>query len=230
MRLETGPTLKIAPSTLGFVVAADIGQAQDYTALAVLQSGLQPPAPSGRRTWRHDLRHIERFRDLTYPKVIDRIRQLLAAVEQERMKHLRATPARLVIDATGVGKPILDALQLAALPNVKGVIITAGNTVTHGSDGTIRVPKRELVTRLQLALQQQRLRIAANLPLADVLRRELAGYSVRVTVTGHERFGNDVTSWREADHDDLVLAVALAVWRQENSSAMTSEEIGGLYR
>jgi len=32
---------------------------------------------------------------------------------------------------------------------------------------------------------------------------------VRVSATGHEQYG----SWRDGEHDDLVLAVAMACWR-----------------
>ena len=38
--------------------------------------------------------------------------------------------------------------------------------------------------------------------------REMAEMPVKVTLTGHEQYG----AWREGQHDDLVLAVALACW------------------
>ena len=50
-----------------------------------------------------------------------------------------------------------------------------------------------------------------GLRLAPVLSRELTTFKVRVTPAGNEVFG----AWRERDHDDLVLAVALCVWYGE---------------
>ena len=89
-----------------------------------------------------------------------------------------------------------------------------------------RVPKRELVTILQVALQAKRLRIAEGLPLAELLVKELRGFRVRITATGHAKFGNDVGEWREADHDDLVLATALAVWRVESRPQVRMAFVG----
>jgi hypothetical protein len=45
----------------------------------------------------------------------------------------------------------------------------------------------------------------------DRLVRELQNFRVKLTVAAHETFG----AWREGDHDDLVLAVALACWLAE---------------
>jgi hypothetical protein len=49
--------------------------------------------------------------------------------------------------------------------------------------------------------------IAEGLPLTAVLAEELAAFRVKVTPAGNETF----EAWRERDHDDLVLAVALAL-------------------
>jgi hypothetical protein len=49
----------------------------------------------------------------------------------------------------------------------------------------------------------------SELPLAEVLGRELQQFRVKVNLaTGNESF----EAWRERDHDDLVLATALACW------------------
>jgi hypothetical protein len=44
-------------------------------------------------------------------------------------------------------------------------------------------------------------------PAAEVLTRELEGFKVKITPAANETFG----TWRDGEHDDLVLAVALAV-------------------
>jgi hypothetical protein len=74
------------------------------------------------------------------------------------------------------------------------------------------VPKRDLVSSLQVALQSGALAIADALPLAATLRQELAGFRVKISLTtGHDSYGAG-EDWRPAPHDDLVLAVALACW------------------
>lgn len=200
-----------------FVLAVDVGQAHDYTAAVVIHSR----ATGTDR--QHDIVHLERFREIPYPEQVRRVAQLHQALRDRarRLEHREREPAttELVVDATGVGAPVLDAFREAGL-HPRGVIITGGETSSH-VDGVDRVPKRELVTALQVALQAKRLRIAAELPLAEVLMKELRGFRVHITLTGHARFGNDAGSWREADHDDLVLAASLGVWLLEHGRAPT---------
>jgi hypothetical protein len=200
-----------------YTLACDIGQSHDYTAVALLQTykTLVPDREGKHKPERrHDLVHLERFRDLSYPdqvrRVVERYHELVRYAEHA---HGDAN-VRVVVDATGVGKPILDAFREAKL-RVRGVIITGGETASSG-DGVDRVPKRELVTTLQVALQSKRLRIAEDLPLADALLKEFRGFRVKISLTGHASFGNATEAWREAPHDDLVLAVALATWTAEN--------------
>jgi hypothetical protein len=202
-----------------FVMAVDVGQAHDYTAVSILHSW---PTREKVGEWpnekvvedrRHDLVHLERFRDISYPEQIRRVQERYADLERHAETLAGEPSVSLVVDATGVGKPILDAFREAKL-RPRGVIITGGETSSH-ADGLDRVPKRELVTTLQVALQSKRLRIAEELPLAELLLKEFRGFKVQITLSGHARFGNDVGQWREADHDDLVLATALAVWLME---------------
>lgn len=200
-----------------YVLAIDIGQANDYTALVIVESypviEQAGPWPEQRtESRRHDIVHIERFRDLSYPAQIDRIRERYVELEKIASRNPEAT-TEVLVDATGVGKPILDALSEANV-RARGVIITGGDT-TNWAGGVVRVPKRELVSSLQIALQSKRLRIAEELPLAETLVKEFQGFRVSISLTGHARFGNDVGSWREAEHDDLVLATSLATWKLE---------------
>jgi hypothetical protein len=127
---------------------------------------------------------------------------------------------KLAADITGVGKPVLDVL-VAAKPRawVRPVLITAGHAVSH-EDGAWHVPKKELVSTLQVLLQSQRLKIA-NLPERELLVRELQNFKVKVNLNATETF----EAWRERDHDDLVLALALAAWIGEKEGGSTAPEL-----
>jgi hypothetical protein len=58
-------------------------------------------------------------------------------------------------------------------------------------------------------LGTRRLLVVPSLPLAAALTQEMSTFKVKVnSATGNESF----ESWREKDHDDLVLAVGLACW------------------
>jgi hypothetical protein len=116
----------------------------------------------------------------------------------------------LLIDKTGVGAAVVDSLWQAQLRPL-GITIHGGSSVTSEAYG-FRVPKRDLVAAVQTLLQNGRLRIAEGLELAPTLKRELLSFRVKVDPrTAHDSYEH----WREADHDDLVLATALACWYRE---------------
>ena len=85
-----------------------------------------------------------------------------------------------------------------------------GESVT--SDGySYGVPKRDLVAVLQVLLQTRRLKIAGNLAEAPRLMRELTDFRAKFTPSANEVFRPEKSS----QHDDLVLALALAAWTGE---------------
>lgn len=121
-----------------------------------------------------------------------------------------AATARLVLDLTGTGRPIWDMFREAGLQPV-GVTIHGGDAVSRDGHGW-RVPKRELVSVVSAGLQSRRLQIAAGLPLADVLRHELQNFRITIDPrTAHDSYA----AWRESDHDDLVLSVAMGAWYRD---------------
>jgi hypothetical protein len=162
-----------------------------------------------------NLVHLERYELGTpYPTVISRVTRLLKHFPiSEHPNH-----TRLVIDATGVGRPVVDSFRAQGVYPI-GITIHGGDRVTQEIGGprelTLRAPKRDLVSAVQTLLQNNRLRIAAGLPLADVLRRELLNFKMRIDPrTAHDSYSH----WREGDHDDLVLATACAAWFREHES------------
>jgi hypothetical protein len=82
---------------------------------------------------------------------------------------------------------------------------------------------------VQTLLQNGRLQIAEALALAEVLKRELPSFRVKVDPrTAYDSYEH----WREQDHDDLVLAVACAAWFREysNREIETRNHRQGRYR
>ena len=57
-------------------------------------------------------------------------------------------------------------------------------------------------------MQQGRLQIAARMNEGATLVKEMAEMRVKISGSGNEQFG----AWRSGEHDDLVLAVAMACW------------------
>jgi hypothetical protein len=181
-----------------FHIGVDLGQANDYTAVCVIETLRPHEIHEGRLLV---VRHLTRFRDVLYPDVADMVEKL--------MKHPRLSGrAALAVDATGVGPAVTDLLKKRGM-SLKEVKIHGGDSETRGEGGVHRVPKRNLVSTLQVALQTGVLKIPSKLELGETLRDELMNFRVKVNVsTGHDSY----EAWREGDHDDLVLAAALAAW------------------
>jgi hypothetical protein len=111
----------------------------------------------------------------------------------------------LVIDATGVGRPVVDMLRAGPVPPV-AVTITAGQH-PHGGGLAFSAPKRDLIASAALAFQSGRLQIAAGADHAETLVKELVAFQVKISAAG-----NDTYSAPSGEHDDLVLALAIGLW------------------
>src|SRR5262249_46163304 len=137
-----------------FFVGVDLGQSRDFTAIAVVERGehvTDAAAPLRRRPYiltgapsaataaapvkLYDVRHCGRPRLGTpYPDVVRRVCDLLGRL---------GTGATLVVDATGVGRPVVDLFEAAHVYPI-AVTLTGGAGFAE-SGRSCRVPKRDLV-------------------------------------------------------------------------------------
>ena len=171
----------------GVILAADLGQAADPTALGLLERGAEVDV----------VRWLERpALGTPYPAIVDRIATVAARYE-----------ATVVVDATGVGRPVVDLLR-PRCPRLVPVLITGGSHAHRDERGFWCVPKSVLISGMQVAMQNQRVRVAPQ-PLAEVLTREMRTFRMKLGTKGHASY----EAWREGDHDDLVLMLALGLWQ-----------------
>lgn len=232
-----------------YLLGLDLGQKNDYTALAVLR---QHDVPTGQTTramtdWnlyegavfgdvpvaelRYDVIHLARWRGKSYHDVVPMVSKVMGdlrtagyreQLERNGYSDGAGEPEQeLLVDYTGVGIAVVDSLRAAGLDCI-GVTIHGGDAVTRQQD-EIRVPKRELVGALQVLIQTRRIGIARGLQLAPVITAEMDNFKAKKAVlTGHDSYGAGA-DWRENNHDDLVLAVAMAAWYGEHGGGDTIE-------
>lgn len=214
----------VEPPFVDFFIGLDLGKVSDPTALAVLE---RSEAPGGGR--RYDVRTLQRSElGIPYPRVVEAVGRLVAdpvfrprrlyPADANGRERLEWAPfPTLVVDATGVGVAVVDLFAGARLAaTLTPLTITSGGQARTAPWPSTHhpawwVPKIELVGTTQALLQTGRIKIAPDLEHADTLKREMLNFEIRVTQSAHETFG----AWREGDHDDLVLAVAMAAWLGE---------------
>lgn len=205
-------------------IGVDIGQRVDPTAIAVVEREERVTGrkyhPDGsvilnnkdeRRVWHHTTRYLERLPlGTSYPDVARRLAKVAANVA-EKTGHR----PRLYLDATGVGKPVVDVLRDHEVKaRLIAVYFTYGDRRMKGEDGSIILGKAYLVSRLQALFQGERLHLPRHHPEAETMTRELLDYEIRVDKNANDTYG----AFRVGTHDDLVTALGLAT--QEDSSPL----------
>jgi hypothetical protein len=180
-----------------FIVGLDLGQAADFSTLAVIEVVATKPLQL-------ECRHLARYPLGTlYPAIVSDVATLLTTPP---LMVQGRSPA-LIVDSTGVGRPVIDMFTAARLHPI-AAIITGGDTTTH--DGNYwRIPKRDLVAAVQAPLQSGLLKFADSLPLIEVLVKEMMDFRVKISANAHDSYG---ALWREGSHDDLIFSVMLACW------------------
>ena len=190
-----------------YFIGVDLGQRRDRTAIAVIERAEIASnarnavtfAPD-RRT-RRAVRHLERLPlDTPYPAIAERVERIA--------NELSAfTPCSVIVDATGVGLPVVDALRVpAARWRLMPVTIGHADRETY-VDGFWRISKRDLVARLQIAFDFEELIIARELAESETLVEELTAMRASIRASGRTRYESPGES-----HDDLAVALALAWW------------------
>ncbi len=151
------------------VAGVDWARYRDWTAAVVLYGSREGAQMLGAKRWQ----------GLAWTQQVQQVAQFLRGFGVQRV----------LCDRTGVGDPLVEALQHAGMPFAEGVAFTQGF-------------KQSLVETLALMLEQGRL---ALLPEPTLLQ-ELYHFEALPTPSG-VRFTTST-----GVHDDMVMALALAVW------------------
>jgi hypothetical protein len=202
--------------TIKYVLSADLGQSTDPTALCVIEHchAFREWARGGRDQFEDSfaVRHLERLRlGMPYPEQVAEIARLAA--------RSPLAGCEVIFDQTGVGAAVCDIADDAGLRPTR-VVITAGSEQTW-TNGAWHVPKATLISILDARLHLGELRFAKELLEAGAMREELKDFKRKVSASG--RFQYEARATR---HDDLVLAVAIALWAIVGRPVMPAPQFG----
>lgn len=216
-----------------YTIGLDLGQAQDFTALAVVERVLTTPVGVSSDDYS---RAVERVAISTSPLQLQEAqRRVPSLIEEWHVVHLQrwtigtpypvivddvsdlmsreplASDGLLFIDGTGVGVAVTDLFyEKRRRHELGGCHPPVSVTITGGEKGHgWNIPKNDLFAALQLPLQQGRLKIPERLPLADVLVEELQGFRQQISDAGRTRIS--IGRREGKGHGDLAMALCLAM-------------------
>ena len=220
-----------------FVVGVDLGKQNDFTAICVLHHSTRAleswtsTLPRG-GAWQigrleqdtetfFDVLALERIPlGTAYPQQVQRAEQI--------MGKPRLSGADLIIDSGGVGNAVADLFAHGTDLKPIRIIITGGIKTAPAGRDEWHVPKIDIVSAIDARIGNE-LRFAPGLALEQPFREELQSFNRRRSeASGHEMFNA-----RSGQHDDLVLAVGLAMWwataeKARRRGRMTAQHVKGL--
>lgn len=170
-----------------FQVGVDLAKYNDYTVITPFNVNNFTAYPQ------------DRFNLVDWPTQVSRI---------EAMSR-RYNDAKVYIDSTGVGDPIVDALQS------NGVNVS-DDTAIKFSDKT----RRDMLTNLAMLIENKKIRI----PNDEGLINELESFRWEMSDSGRPKI-----TVPSGVHDDRVFSLALAVYGQKDATPEYEEEEFSLY-
>jgi hypothetical protein len=196
-----------------YATGVDVGQKNDPSCLAVIERR-QLYVPDGRYS-NEPIEHGEPEYWLRYAQRLPLNMPYPAQgfwIAQKVLSRAELADAWMLVDITGVGRAAVDAWR-ADLPNIKGVMLTAGNAVERrGRD--LHISKSILIQEMQAVLHYGKLKIPNSIPERDVIARECADFEIHYTATGALQWNA-----RSGSHDDTVIAIALALYGAQHLAA-----------
>ena len=206
-----------------YFIGCDIGRAQDNSALAVLARRIEMVDPRvfdpSSALPMYYCTYLRRY-DLQTPYFM--VQEDAARIWA--LPDLRATSNYMIWDATGVGMPLVEAMRRQHRIPVKGVTITGGDNSSNPKPNDYNVAKSHLVTSLMDLVQRKRLKVLQGVMHGEEFLRQLDVFGYKVNKdTGNMSYEATI----EKVHDDLVIAMALAVWFAERVTPFFMPKVGG---
>jgi hypothetical protein len=205
----------MSPHLPQYWIGADFARKRDFTAVSIIEqigtrAQITPENPLR-------VRHCERLPLGTrYTDIEGYLRELVEDTRRYAQARCEEIPRKLrgdslgvvilVVDESRLGAPMFDLLEKAKL-HPTGITIIGGPEWSS-SGRHYRVPLNDLITVIELAMEQRVLAFAKDLEHLPALVDEFANFERRLTKAGNETYGN----FREGTHDDMIFSIAIPLW------------------
>lgn len=192
-------------------ITVDVGQRRDPTVIAVLEEHGQRALGGKRLPSEVHVRHHERLPLGTrYGAVVARVAEVY--------ETCWARDPETVVDQSGVGRPVVEALRERRVPVIATTITGGeGDSLKHRyrrRDEDWTLSRRELFRSLGALVYAGRLRIPRSLPTARMILDELTDLELRISPSGQERVEVNAAD----HHGDTAIALGLCAWRASKAS------------
>jgi len=184
-----------------YITSLDPAQLHDYSALAVLEC--MPGAGAEKADNVYRLVSLKRKQKLPYPEIVSWSRRVF--LNPKFQQSAGVSPPQFVIDAGGVGRALLDMLIAEGLKPIP-IQLTGGEAESYVG-GTYHVSKSFMVGKFLAAWDAGRVQVPAAASFLPILENELKAFRGAMTAQGRAKFEAE-----QGEHDDLVMALAQAVW------------------
>lgn len=202
---------------ISYILAADIGQSNDPTAICVLEyarffqvhvRGREEPAGEEFR-----VRHLQRLP--LHMNYVEQTHAVMSLFEREPLNR----GCEFIVDATGVGRAIADVFSQFRQPI--RVTITGGERQRSHGPRNWNVPKLQLISALDARLHTKELKISPDLAEAATLQAEMLDFRRHTSASGHLSYNA-----RSGKNDDLLISTALTIWGAVGRPQRKSAQVG----
>lgn len=202
------PAVQTVKGWSRYWLGVDLAQAQDNTALVILHDECLPTWGGGSRQVlgprQRTIVFADKFKGVSYPDIVSHVIRTLTK------EPLRGR-AKLVIDASGLGRVVSDLLFDQGVEH-HAIQMTVGQNWVK-KDRYVNVGKMLLLETLSLLFATGDLTFAHDLPLRGDILAELETFQLEQTAAGNQIITQGKTG---AHHGDLAIALAAAAFASEH--------------
>ena len=192
---------------LNYWVAADLGQANDYSAVTIIKDQALPTIDNGKiivGPRERTIVYADRFRGQSYVDVVDYLVRLKNAPPM-------GGKSELVIDGTSIGRVVSDMLEAQNVPH-KAITMTAGQDWSRKSGRYVSAGKTFMVETLAVMFAAGEISFAHDCPMRKEIEADLASFTTATTAAGNQII---TQSRSAAGHGDLGIALIVAAFASQ---------------
>ena len=195
---------------LHFYIGCDLGKKRDPSTLAVIEAHHANGIPT------YLVKFLKRFNlSMLYTDIANKLAAMDKQLRALAEKQDKVAIITYILDATGIGGPITETVA-KQLPDAKmlKVYITGGISTSTAPDDPYEyhVPKGQLVSGLMAAFDSGTILMTRQSKEINAILDELANFEIHISEAGRDAY-NAASS----HHDDLVIALSLAVWAADQT-------------